>query len=530
MQLKFDIVIIGAGFTGGLAADFFTRLGKTVCVIERGGDYFPDRKNHWKDSHINVPGTSRWVTASHDDPYERTEIKTRDSGFQFLYNMKFGMGGSGAVWSGASFRFRPSDFKLRTEYGIGKDWPITYEELEPWYELAEKELGVSGADPLHYWERQSDYPMPAFRQSYLDGVFSRYFGKKFPLMPIPCAVTSEKYRGRGPCVGAHTCVSFCPSEARYSPNQNHLTDALERPCCTLYKRALVTRLNMDEDTCRIQSVNVLPEGSCPVEVHGRRFILAGNTIENTRLLLLSKNRKFPLGIANSSGLLGKYFMSTGAHVWTLEFPEFTYPFRGRPITSVCAAYSDGSHRRFMSSFLIEVWNDVWTHGDLYYYLEKMVKDGHWGTTLKHKADQYMRLMNITAPFEILPRRESTVSLDPSDTDNFGLPLPVTNIKLGDYELQVRKYIEKRFRKASSDVIIKLSGEGINGNHPYGTYRMGKNSREGVVDGNLRSFDHNNLYILGGGSFVTGTCFNPTLTIAALALKCLTAIYENMENF
>ena len=529
MKLEFDIVIIGAGLTGGLAADFFTRLGKTVCVIERGGEYFPDRKNHWNESHINVPDTTRWVTISQNDPYERTEIKTENREFKFMYNMKFGMGGSGAVWSGASFRFRPCDFRLRTEYGIGDDWPITYEDMEPWYELAEKELGVSGADPFKYWKRKSDYPMAAFRQSYLDGIFMRYFGKNFPLMPIPSAVASEQYRGRGPCIGAHTCVSFCPSEARYNPNQNHLADALERSCCKLYKRALVTRLNMDEESGRITSVNVLPEGSAPFEVHGRTFILAGNTIENTRLLLLSENRKFPMGLSNSSGLVGKYFMSSGAYVWNLEFPEPVYPFRGRPITSVCAAYSDGKHRRFISSFLIEVWNDVWTHGGLYYYLEKLVKEGHWGTTLKNKADQYMRLMNITAPFEILPRMESTLSLDLSDTDAFGMPLPVNNIKLGDYEFDTRKYIEKRLKRASSDVIVKLAGAGINGNHPYGTYRMGKNSREGVVDENLRSFDHKNLYILGGGSFVTGTCFNPTLTITALALKCLVSIYKGLDK-
>ncbi|SLM29975.1 putative FAD dependent oxidoreductase [Desulfamplus magnetovallimortis] len=523
MKPEFDIVIIGAGLTGGLAADYFTRIGKNVCIIERGGDYFPDRKNLWSERHINVPGTNRWVTVSKDDPYERTEIKTEDSDYKFKYNMKFGMGGAGAVWSGASFRFRPADFRLRSMYGVGDDWPITYDDLEPWYALAENELGVSGSDPFSYWQRSSDYPMDAFRQSFLDGVFMRHFGKKFPLMPIPCAVASEKYRGRGPCIGAHSCVSFCPSEARYNPNQNHLTDAIERESCTLYKRAMVTRLNMDDNTYHVKSVTVLPEGSAPIEVKAEKFILAGNTVENTRLLLLSGNSRFPQGLANSSGLVGKNFMSTGACVWNLEFPEFTYPFRGRPITSVCAEYSDGNHRRFMSSFLIEVWNDVWTHGGLYYYIEKLVAQGHWGTTLKGMVDEYMRKMIITAPFEILPRMESTITLDPDDTDAFGLALPVNHIKLGDYEYGVREYIEKRLKNASPDILISVSGAGINGNHPYGTYRMGKNSREGVVDANLRSFDHENLYIMGGGSFVTGTCFNPTLTIAALALKALASM-------
>ena len=525
MNKIYDVVIIGAGLTGGLAADYLTRLGKKVCVIERGGDYLPDRKHLWSERHIPVPGTKdRWVTMAQNDPYERTEIKTAKRGFRFKYNMKFGMGGSGAVWSGASFRFRPADFRLRTQYGVGDDWPVSYEEMEPFYALAEKELGISGADPLGYWERQSDFPMPAFRQSYLDQVFMKHFGKEFPLMPIPCAVASEKYRGRGPCIGAHTCVSFCPSEARYNPTQNHLADALARTSlCTLYKRTVVTRLNLDEKSDRIVSVTVLPEGAPAMEIHGRAFILAGNTVENTRLLLTSKNERFPMGLGNTSGLLGKYFMSTGACVWELEYPECTYPFRGRPITSVCAEYSDGRARRHRAAYLIEVWNDLWTHGGFYYYLEKLVKEGHWGSTLKKKADQYMRRAVITAPFEILPRKESTLTLDPLDKDSFGMSLPVNRMVLGDYEKQVEGAVEKRLKRATNNVKIVLSGKGINGNHPYGTYRMGKNRTEGVVDADLRSFDHPNLRVLGGGSFVTGTCFNPTLTIAALTIKSLASM-------
>lgn len=522
MKSHFDVVIVGAGLTGGLAADYLTRLGKKVCIIERGGDYLPDRKHLWSERHVPVPGTKdRWVTVAHNDPYERVEIKTVDSGFRFKYNMKFGVGGSGAVWSGAAFRFRPEDFKLRTLYGVGEDWPITYNALEPYYTLAERELGVSGADPLGYWERQADYPMPAFRQSYLDQVFMKHFGKAFPLMPIPSAVASETYRGRGPCIGAHTCVSFCPSEARYNPTQNHLADALARTqLCKLHKRTVVTRLNLDEKSDRIASVTVIPEGASPMEIHGKAFILAGNTIENTRLLLVSKNDRFPTGLANRSALLGRYFMSTGACVWELEYPECTYPFRGRPITSVCAKYSDGKERRHRAAYLIEVWNDLWTHGGFYSYLEKLVREGHWGSTLKQKADAYMRRAVITAPFEILPRRESTLTLDPSDKDAFGLPLPVNRIVLGDYESEVENEVERRLKRAAPHVKRSLSGKGINGNHPYGTYRMGKNSVEGVVDSDLRSFDHPNLHIFGGGSFVTGTCFNPTLTLAALTIKSL----------
>jgi glucose dehydrogenase len=337
MKKCFDVVIIGAGLTGSLAAGHFTRLGKQVCIIERGGDYRPDSRQYWSSEHIQVADTNRWVTVARDDPYERVEmIGLNDPNCK--YNMKFCVGGSMAVWTAIAFRFSPSDFKLRSRYGVGDDWPISYEVLAPWYEMAERELGVSGESGLSLWPRNSFYPMPAFRKSYLDRVFEKYFGVTFPMVPIPAGVASVKYRGRGPCIGAQSCEAFCPAEAKYDPAQTHLAAALKRANCTFIKRAFVKKILLADETDLVERVQVFPENMAPLEIQGKLFILAANTVENTRLLLYSATDRFPAGLANRNGLLGKYFMSTGAFVWNLEFPEMTYPGRGRPITSVCVKY------------------------------------------------------------------------------------------------------------------------------------------------------------------------------------------------
>lgn len=519
----FDVIIIGSGLTGSFAAEHFSRRGKKVCIIERGGDYLPDRNNHWSEAHINIPDTDRWVTVSQDDPYERTEITAFPEGPSFKYNMKFGLGGSGAVWSGAAFRFLPNDFRLKSEYGLGSDWPVSYEDMESWYDLAEKELGVAGEISKTHWQQRSPFPMQAFRQTYLDSVFEKHLGRAFPLSPIPMAVASKKYKGRGPCLGMGTCVAFCPTEARYASHQNHLRHALKRDNCTLMKRTVVLRLNMDNDSFRIVSADLLSETQGRLQVRGRLFILAANTVENTRLMLLSANEKFPEGLGNSSGLLGKYFHSTGAVVWFLKFPEKTYPGRGRPITSASLKYADGKHRLKTPSFIVEVWNDIWAKGGLLHYIRSKAQEGHWGNTLKKKVEEYLSTVIITTPFEMLPRKDSTITLDQQNTDFFGLPLPKNNLTWSDYEYQVRPFVENLIKRHGKTVEFQLQGFGVNGNHPYGTYRMSDNPSEGVVNSHLKSHDHDNLYVLGGGSFVTGTCFNPTLTIAALTLRSLASI-------
>ncbi len=156
-------------------------------------------------------------------------------------------------------------------------------------------------------------------------------------------------------------------------------------------------------------------------------------------------------------------------------------------------------------------------------MRKLIQAGHWGSTLKKEVEKVLSHAMLSAPFEILPRKENTITLDRDDRDHFGIPLPVSNINYGEYEYNHRRFLEKKLKNTAPQVHIKRYGFGTNGNHPYGTYRMGKNSADGVVDQNLRSFDHENLYILGGGSFVTGGCFNPTLTIAALTFKSIHSV-------
>lgn len=517
MRGQYDAVIIGSGLTGSLIAEYLSRQGWTVCVLERGGIYTPSPTNYWSERWEQISNTNRFTNRV-NDPYERTEVVNMGKD-PFVYNMKFGVGGSGAVWSGASFRFTENDFRLKSRYGVGDDWPIKYQDLEPFYALAEQELGVSGDHEVGPWQRSTPYPMPPFRQSYLDHIVQKHTGSSLKLVPIPMAVCSIPYQGRFACIGANSCVSFCPSSARYRSDETHLWQAINRENCELIDHAVAIQLVTGVGD-RIDHVVVNQREQGELKIRGRLFFLCANAIENTRLLLFSKNRRFPDGLANSNGLVGKFFMSQGGITFCVIMPENTYPYRGRPITSVGLDYADGAFREKYGAFLVEVWNRVYNLGNLKKYLNKVINEGNWDGTLLTKLDRWKRSVRISTPFEILPNKERSLDLSAKYKDAFKMPLPNVVFSFNRYERRTMANITKILNKSLPSSVIVKSGYGINGNHPLGICRMGKSAGSGVVDEYLRTFDHENLFIHGGACFVTSTPFNPTLTIAALTLRSL----------
>ncbi len=526
MRKQYDAVIIGSGLTGSLVAEHLSRQGQTVCILERGGIYTPSPTNHWSERWEQITDTNRFTNRV-TDPYERTEV-VNEGKDPFVYNMKFGLGGSGAVWSGASFRFTENDFRLKSQYGVGDDWPIQYQDLEPFYALAEQEIGVSGDCQAGPWRRSSPYPMPPFRQSYLDHIVQKYMGSSLKLEPIPMAVCSTPYRGRSACIGANSCVSFCPSSARYRSDETHLSQAINRKNCELIDHAVVMKLVTDGRN-RIDYAIVNQRELGELKIRGNMFFLCANAVENTRLLLFSKNSRFPKGLANRNGLVGKFFMSQGGVTFYIIMPEDTYPYRGRPITSVGLDYIDGKFRENYGAFLVEVWNRVYNLGNLKKYLNRVISEGNWGNTLLTKLDRWKRSVRISTPFEILPSEKRSLTLSAEYKDAFNRPLPRVTFSFNRYERRTMANIIKLLNNSLPSSRIVKTGYGINGNHPLGTCRMGKSAESGVVDEYMRTFDHENLFIHGGACFVTSTPFNPSLTIAALTLRSLNHIAPDQPS-
>jgi choline dehydrogenase-like flavoprotein len=522
-EKTYDICIVGSGITGSLVAEHFLSKGLNVIMLERGNDvYLPDApKEYWRESwqkHSDNPAIYRnyWNNAEKyfDD---LVKVENVHEHFGFFYNMKYGLGGSGAVWSGASWRFTPDDFKTQTQFGYSRDWPFTYEELAPYYAKVEQIFFTSGPQNEPEWLWQNNYKYPAFKQSYLDKVVKNVFAPEFMITPNAFSVKNLPPI-EGGCVGAKTCVKKCPSNARFRPDLHILHKYFNNDNFTILMNTPCLKLTRDKNNS-IKSVSIIRNGKVE-EVKAKYYFLAANTIENLRILHNSADEK----VANSSGLLGHFFASHGAVVMSVTLNERLFVGRGRPTTSSAINTLNHKDRDQFNSYMMEIWNFDWNIGitpsAMLRNLRK--KEGHWGLSLFNKVKEADHRFMATLIFEMEMQQRNTVMLS-KVKDKFGLPLAKVDFKLGERDnltFETMKKTADILKKKNGVKNIKIPGFGLNGNHPLGGYVCGENSKTSVVDPFMRSHDHNNLYILGGGAFNSTSALNPTHTIAALTLKAL----------
>lgn len=461
---------------------------------------------------------NNWQNAALYD--DLVTIENKQPHWRFNYNMKRGYGGSGAVWSGRCWRMLPDDFITASRFNYGQDWPIRYEDLVPYYEVFEQRFGVGG--PMHTpdWPWKNSFVYPSFKQSYLDQIIAKAVAPHFTLVPTANAV--KNIPGDGGCLGFDTCVQHCPTNALYRPYLHLIEPHRKRENLFFTFNAVVNCLEAGSEG-DIRTVGYIDKQSKEQKfVSGKKVFLCGNTIENLRILLNSKN-VFGTEICNTSGLLGRKFASHGAVVFDIETTEPLYVGRGRSTTS--AAINTAVHRsQAVNSYMLEVFNFDWGVGKSCdtQLLSLRKKENSWGRKLFERAPLLNHRTKLSVIFEIEMRNENRVSLS-SMTDEYGIPYALVDFKLGGRDIATYNAIrEIQAAIKTSPLVAKIDkvGHGLNGNHPMGGYCMGKDPDSSVVNEFSRSHDFSNLYILGGGAFSSTSCFNPTQTIAALALKCL----------
>ncbi len=527
LDQDFDICIIGTGVTGSLVADHYLNKGASVIMLERGKDvYLPATpaaywREDWRITRESPFITENsWAGAEHyfDD---LAAIENRYRPFAFHYNMKYGLGGSGAVWSGASWRHTPEDFATQSLFGYGRDWPFSYDELANYYDRVEQLFHTSGPIQQH-WPWKNNYRYPAFRQSYLDKVAARIFAPEYTVTPSPFSVKNLTEK-EGGCVGAKNCVRRCPSNARFRPDLYILHKYLINTGSglTLVTDAPCIKLNLSPDG-RIGSASVLfQEAIKPVKA--KYYYLAANTIENLRILFNSADNQQG-EVANASGLLGQYFASHGAVSMSLTLDEPVYVGRGRPTTSSAINTLNHNQRHLLNSYMMEIWNTDWNLGVSASSVMRSIryKERHWGGTLFKKLKEADNRFAATFIFEIEMRQRNRVGLS-AVKDKLGLPLAKVDFQLSDRDQRTFNFLKEaalRLQNKTGVRTVSIPGYGLNGNHPLGGYVCGDNPATSVVDAWMCSHEHDNLYILGGGAFNATAALNPTHTIAALTLKAL----------
>ena len=506
-----DVCIVGAGAAGGVMALELGRRGLDVVVLEAGPRHdfgqraqyvrrYLRQQNPWES---RLPGQDRYTVGGRV-AYGLDGRRAR------------GVGGSTLHWEGYALRFHATDFRLRSLYGVAENWPIAYADLEPYYARAESALGVAGvADEPWASPRSTPFPLPEFAFSYSDGLFARACAKLgLALHHLPQARNSIAYGGRPQCQACATC-HVCPTGAKASTDLTHIPAAEATGKVRVVTDATVFRLDVDRAGAVTGAVYTHADRA-ERRLSARMFVLAAGAVENVRMLLLSKSEAFPGGLANRSGLVGKFFMSHPSVDVIGRVRDKVYPYRVGFSSAMSRQFAVERDRSTRAAFLLEFLNSAGPKPE-----ELAVSSGLTGEALhRHVAEQFGRYLGIRIYCEQLPDPSNTISLNPRVTDYFGTPVPHITWSLGRYErdaLEAAHGVARRILQAAGATDVQRALVSPSG-HQIGTHRMGADPRTSVVDADLRAHDVSNLYLVGSGSFVTASASPPTLTIAALAIR------------
>jgi choline dehydrogenase-like flavoprotein len=521
-HMTVDALIIGAGPTGAVTAKRLAEAGMRVVILEQGDwpDYATARADH---ADFEITAGRDWAA----NPNRRQgpadyPIGDADSDISaVLYNA---VGGSTVLYAAHWQRNMPSDFRVRTLDGVGDDWPLTYEELEPYYEQVEADFGVSGlaGDPAFPPGKGPPLPpAPLGRMGVRVAKAHNELGWHW--WPAPNAIATRPYRGRGACTQRGTCMWGCVEGAKASVDRTHWPHNLSLGV-QLITGARVRRLEINQ--------RGLVTGATYVDRQGREHfqaavvtILGASGIGTPRLLLLSATDKYRDGLANSSGLVGRRLMmhpfgtvvglfdedlgSThgvwGQHLHSLEFYE-TDTSRGFVRGAKWGLQPTGGPVSMTRGYPWGVENSIWGAGFHDGIRKRLGRSAMWG---------------IIA--EDLPDEENRVVLDPELKDSDGIPAPKLIYRMSENSYRLLDFHLARAKEsleaagANETVVAPLIRE--TGWHLLGTCKMGNDPATSVVDAWGRTHDIPNLYIFDGSIWPTSSGMNPTATIAALALRC-----------
>ena len=507
-----EVCIIGAGLAGGIMAFELARRGIRVLVLESGPRH--DFNRRFEGMRQFLQGENPWRTL----PPEMDRYTFSGSVPYFLdYNRVRGVGGSSLGWEGYALRFHANDFRLRSLYGIGEDWPISYEDLEPYYRAAESALGVAGtSDDPWASPRSSPFPLPPFAFSYSDGMFARACARVgIALHHLPQARNSVAYAGRSQCRACGTCY-VCPTGAKASVDLTHVPQAEATGNARVVTDATVLRLEVDRSN-RVTSVVYAGRDRRERRVSAPLFVLAAGGVETARLLLLSVSESSPTGLANASGLVGKYFMCHPVIDITGRVPKKAYPYRVGFSTAMSRQFAVDRDRARQGAFYLEFLNFPrdGQPEDL------ALASGKWGEALRrHVETEFGHAVGIRVYCEQLPDPRNSIVLNPQVKDYFGNPAPHITCNIGPHEratLAEGATVARRILEAMGASRLQSSDLSLAA-HQIGTHRMGRDPHTSVVDSTLRAHDVPNLYLVGSGCLVTTSSSPPGLTTAALAIR------------
>lgn len=596
----YDVVVVGAGIAGSITAQELSRFGFRVLVLEAGAGEDRSLEGYdnllarfyasaVKDNQSPFPANSAAPTPRSTDAHriwpgepDTSSYLVRHGPFATDTTYTRVLGGTTMHWEGKTPRMLPEDFRMRTKFGVGRDWPVDYDDLMPYYTEAEEELGVSAdVESQDYlglkYEPGYVYPMRGLPLSWLDKTVASGIEKatvevdgdtyELHVRPFPQArngipnpdydngkgyrplgaVSTSQVEEGGRCQGNNNCVPICPVQAKYNAGKT-LAKALQSGRVDLLAQAVASRVIIGQDG-RVTGIEVKvyddPDSSrhTTFTMRGRIFVLAANAIENPRLMLAS-------GLRSTSGLMGRNLMD---HAYLLNWallPQVAGTFRGTNCTGGIVDLRGGRFRRRQAAFAVDIHNDGWgwAVGSPLSDLVNMVDNENlFGSDLRAAlADRLPRQLQLAFMIDLLPDESNRVSVDPAYTDALGNMRPVISFGIPEYTMRGAAYsrlfarqIFQRLGAAdftrydpTDPAYVTYDGDGYvlrGGNHLAGTHIMGRSPQDSVVDATQRSWDHENLYLVGGGSMPSIGTSNVTLTIAAMCYRTARHIKRELRS-
>jgi len=523
-----DFVIVGSGAAGGVLAKELSTAGFDIVVMEQG----PWQQNS-QFTHDELAVERQLAMLNRvfepDQTFRATNADRAqlNVGRGLLYRRA--VGGSSVHFAANYWRFRPIDFKERSQWGsiagtAFADWPISYEELEPYYTKVDWEIGVSGAPGPFDPPRSRPYPLPPLPNK-SSGVVLERGARALGLhaQVTPMAILSQPRDGRSPCMGCGHCAYYgCEYGAKSSSLVTTIPKAVATGRCEVRADSTVSRVETNAMGRATGVVYFDTEGK-ERRQPARAVILAANGAETTRLLLSSASPAFPHGLANSSGNVGRHIMFNGFAFTTGRFEHPLNEYKGAVASRVVLDFYDADPKRgFYGGGGIDA---RFPYGPIAFAVDMLPPElPTWGSKYKQALrDYYTHSVRFMSHLTSLPVANNTVTLDPAHPDRWGRPGLCLTYQDHPDDMKTKQWFRARTEELMSAAgattvwsqpVLPADG----GVHLLGTARMGNDPRDSVVDRYHRAHDVPNLFICDGSSFVTSGRGQPTMTIQALAFR------------
>ncbi|MCC6316720.1 MAG: GMC family oxidoreductase [Gemmatimonadaceae bacterium] len=511
-----DVCIIGSGISAAMVAESLAPTSARVIVIEAGAES-PDP--------AQFPRLRQRFLRYGESPWPRDHID--GLGPPGIQSRSMCVGGLAMHWGGVTPRFSPEDFRTHSLFGVGSDWPITYDDLDPYYQRAEELMGIAGEQgPAALDPRSKPFPLPAIPLTWnLEKLKGWAANAGIPTWSQPSAKLTVARDGRGACCRNDTCFPICPVGAKYSPDMTWRT-LRSRRRVELHAMTLVRRLRPAANGARIEAAEAVRRGSggeSAVEYRAKTFVVAAGYIWSAYLLLLSRSGRFPDGLANSSGLVGKYLTGHRNVQAFVSLPMQLYPGINEQHSLVTKHFMRTPRTSKYVRHDLRLWESAVGRAP------RLTDDTGalmLGDAVMADWQQRTRegTARVRAYYDVVPDRESALTLDGAKRTPFGDPAPVITMRDDPVSRDLRGFTEEHVRVVFDELARAGNGRVLRSNvdafqdHPGGGCRMGSDPAHSVVDSWGRTHDHENLFVTGAPTIVSSSSANGTLTFCALSLR------------